>query len=109
MDNFQNLLNLYQQLPEDADSKSISRTADILSNKHYSPILIYPVGSFITMKKKDMLKEYHKTVNGGHGNGDNEMLMYHLKLLLYHYQILCRLRNDEPEAWDIINELYEDD
>jgi len=30
-------------------------------------------------------------------------------LLIYHYGLLCRLRTDDPAAWDIVNELYEDD
>jgi hypothetical protein len=32
-----------------------------------------------------------------------------LNLLLYHYRLLRRLRDDEPEAWDEVNELMEDD
>ena len=109
MDNFQNLLNLYQALPSDEGVDAIRRTAEILENKNYTPILIYPVRDFTRLKKDDMLKEYYLTMNGGHEGQDPEMRMYHLKLLLYHYQILCQLRKDIPEAWDIINELYEDD
>lgn len=30
-------------------------------------------------------------------------------LLIQQYTLLCRLRNNDPEAWDKINELYYDD
>lgn len=39
----------------------------------------------------------------------SEIRLRHLQLLLYHYNLLCRLRDDEAEAWDEVNELYEDD
>lgn len=32
-----------------------------------------------------------------------------LRLLVYQYSLLCRLRQDELAAWDTINELYEDE
>ena len=35
--------------------------------------------------------------------------MNHLKLLYYFYELLTRLRQDDPAAWDEVNELYEDD
>jgi hypothetical protein len=31
------------------------------------------------------------------------------ELLLKQYSLLCRLRSDEPEAWEEINELFYDD
>ena len=39
----------------------------------------------------------------------SEFKAKHLKLLIYHYALLCRLRNNDPSAWDTINELMEDD
>ncbi|HKL22090.1 MAG TPA: hypothetical protein VJ904_09805 [Tichowtungia sp.] len=33
----------------------------------------------------------------------------HLNLLFYHYALLQRLRRNQPEAWDEVNELMEDD
>ena len=32
-----------------------------------------------------------------------------VSMLIYHYKLLNRLRQGEPEAWDEINELMEDD
>jgi hypothetical protein len=43
---------------------------------------------------------------------DKNILEYkekQLSLLLYWCELIFRLRQDEPEAWDEIYELYEDD
>ena len=32
-----------------------------------------------------------------------------MKIMLYHFKLLTRLRKNEPEAWDEVNELYEED
>ncbi len=38
-----------------------------------------------------------------------EVVERQLKMLHYHYTLLCRLRVGDAEAWDVIHELYEDD
>ena len=32
-----------------------------------------------------------------------------VSMLVNAAELLCRLRADDPEAWDLINELYDDD
>lgn len=85
----------------------------------YSPVLLIPTPGFLRMKAKEIEQESERVralsaeelVQAGMpANEDAEAYKAnHLRLLDYHYRLLARLRLDEPEAWDEVNELYEDD
>lgn len=93
-----------QELPPDAAEATISETADRLAAMNWQPTLLADPPDFKTLTK-DKLKAFIKQLTAS----SKDLTEQHLSLLLYHYRLLQRLRNDEPEAWDEINELMEDD
>ncbi|MBN2702702.1 MAG: hypothetical protein JXR23_00685 [Pontiellaceae bacterium] len=107
------------ELPADASADKIEDTASTLERMHYEPLLLFKTPGFLRMGKKAIALEIARVSNmtdaemaaeGLDANADfNEFKAKHLQLLIYHYNLLCQLRNDDPTAWDIINELLEDD
>lgn len=108
-----------REISEDAPQDKIEVAAKTLESKTYEPILLLKTPKFLRMKRADLEKEIARV----RAMSDKEMMAEgfaadadfdsfkakHLQLLIYHYKLLCRLRNDDAEAWDTINELYEDD
>ena len=74
---------------------------------------------FIRFTKDDLVREMQRTVNldeeemRAHGFTDSADLearkAQQLSLLRYSFSLLSRLRDDEPEAWNEVTELYQDD
>jgi hypothetical protein len=93
-----------ESLPEDADQSRINETLQRLQAMNYQPILLVDAPGFLTMTRAGLLEFIRNLVKE-----KNELTEQHLSLLVYHYRLLQRLRRDEPEAWDEINELMEDD
>lgn len=109
---------LFEQLPTDATEGEITYTAQGLERYHYEPTLILEAPNFIYWKKGDMLSEWDRLTALPHTASElqqvssmepAEVITRQLKMLHYHYTLLCRLREGEAEAWDVIHELYEDD
>jgi hypothetical protein len=109
---------VFEQLPEDAAALKIKRTAEGLNRYHYEPLLLLDAPDFIHWKKEDMLAEYDRVtalsldapeLTAVVGSTPSEVIEKQLSMLLYHYNLLCRLRADDATAWDIVHELYEDD
>jgi hypothetical protein len=107
-----------QNLPADAADDKIQQTARTLEGMSYTPVLLLDTPGFLTMKADDIRDEVRRVMalnpeqieQASAAGKDPEKLKFdHLNLLFYHYRLLCRLRRDEPEAWDEVNELYEDD
>ena len=71
---------------------------------NWQPTLLADPPDFLTLTK-DKLKAFIEQLTAN----SKDLTEQHLSLLLYHYRLLQKLRNDEPEAWDEINELMEDD
>lgn len=108
-----------KDFPRDASVEKIEETARVLEGMSYEPLLLLKTTGFLRMNRKELEAEI-KRVNA---MTDEDMMaegfavdadftafrIKHLELLIYHYGLLCRLRADDPEAWDTINELYEDD
>ncbi len=105
--------------PDDAPASKIESTASDLEAMNYEPVLLLHTPGFLRMGRHDLQQEIERVndlppegmMAEGFGANANFSLFKakHIQLLIYHYGLLCRLRADEPEAWDIINELYEDD
>ncbi|MDK2857274.1 MAG: hypothetical protein PWQ29_509 [Verrucomicrobiota bacterium] len=93
-----------ESLPEDADQSRIDETFQRLQAMNYQPILLVDAPGFLTMTRAGLLEFIRNLVKEQNG-----LTEQHLSLLVYHYRLLQRLRRDEPEAWDEINELMEDD
>lgn len=107
------------EFPVDASADKIESTASVLEGMNYEPVLLLKTPDFFRMGIKDLEKDVDRVLQMttaemmaegfGESANFNEFKAKHLQLLIYHYGLLCRLRADEPEAWDTINELYEDD
>lgn len=105
--------------PEDAPTDKIESTARVLEGMNYEPVLLLKAPGFFRMGRQALEAEILRV----NEMTDEEMMAEglavdanfpefkakHLQLLIYHYGLLCRLRSDEPEAWDIIYDLYEED
>ncbi len=108
-----------EAFPADAVAEKIESTARVLEGMNYEPVLLLKTPGFLRMGKRALCDEIGRVVDllpeqmlaAGFGLGANyeEWKARHIQLLLYHYGLLCRLRDDEPAAWDTIYELYEDD
>ena len=107
-----------EQLPSHSP-ETIEATARQLEKIGYSPMLIIPVEDFIRFKKDDVIGEMKKTasLSGGEmaalgftDEGEHRARKAEqLSLLKYFFSLVSRLRNDDPEAWNEVSELYQDD
>ena len=99
------------------DPVMIEKTAEVLKGMRYSPILLSDFDDFLTVDSKRFFSELEKVLaspdipDASLPDGESQESFRNKKasLLLYHYKLLNRLRRDEKEAWDEINELMEDD
>lgn len=101
------IANVLQELEtlDDTSAGQIAQTAEQLEAMSYQPILLTDTPNFLRMTSKELSTHIQELVS----NHRNELTEQHLSLLIYHFKLLQRLRRDEPEAWDEINELMEDD
>ncbi|HKM06249.1 MAG TPA: hypothetical protein VJ869_04610 [Sphaerochaeta sp.] len=109
----------YEALPEDAPAMQIGLTAESLERRHHDPMLLLQVPNFNKMTKADMLAEFDRVVALPPTSKELKSVVAiedpslvaekHLTTLLHQYQLLCNLRKGLASAWDVINELYEDD
>lgn len=97
------------EIPDDASAKQIENTARILEGKYFEPMLLISTPGFVRMTKADIRDEIQRVLGFQSLEVSDETKSKHIELLLYYYDLLCRLRLDQAEAWDTINELYEDD
>lgn len=98
---------------------AVEKAAARLEDYRYSPMLLIPVNDFIRLTKEELIEEMQRTVDlkesdmreMGFPDGADLTTKkdQQLNLLVHHFSLLSRLRDDEPEAWDEITELYEDD
>ena len=93
-----------QELPPDAGDEARVQTAARLRVLNWEPILLTDPSGFLEITR-EQLSAHIRQLTSRH----TDLTEQHLSLLLYHYRLLQRLRRDEPEAWDKVNELMEDD
>ena len=108
-----------RRLNDIADASCIQQTAKRLQGLYFSPTLILPTPDFLYLSKTEMLKEINRVAmlseqemkeQGVNVAQDvQQVKLQHIGLLVYHFILLTRLRQDDPEAWDEIDELYGDD
>ncbi len=99
------LPNQAERLPVDAEPSVIAETARVLRGMNYSPTLLLEVPGFLEFTKQNLLAELART----RSLPASEINQKQCELLVYHYELLQRLRRNDPEAWDVVNELFEDD
>lgn len=91
------------RLPKDVDTAKIEATADELEHLNYSPELIIEAPDFLKATHKSLITLIDRAVEVKKDKLTKEALGE----ILYQYQLLHRLREDDPEAWDEINEMVE--
>lgn len=106
-------------LPDIVDAACIQQTARRLESVHYAPILILPVEGFFDFSKTDALREIDRvtglTEEELRAQGveihqtTQDIRLEQIRLLIYHFKLLTRLRQDDAAAWDEIDELYRED
>jgi len=109
----------YEALPEDAPAMQIELTAESLERRNYTPPLLLKTPNYNRMTKADMLAEFDRVAALPPTSKEleivvaikdpEEVIEKHLFALLNQYLLLCNLRKGLASAWDVINELYEDD
>jgi len=95
-----------EALPEDSPPEKIEETARQLETISYQPMLIIEPLNFLRITKKGLLSFIDEQVAE---QQEKELSEQHLSLLLHHFKLLQRLRRNEPEAWDEITEVMEED
>ena len=108
-----------KEFPRDFPGHKIESTATYLEGMKYEPVLLLKTPGFLRMGRKELEAEIQRVnemsdeemmAEGFAANANlQEFKAKHLQRLIYHYNLLCRLRSDDPTAWDTINELMEDD
>ena len=106
-------------LPEDAAPEAIERTAAELRMQNFSPNLLVETPGFTSMTRAEVTAEAVRVnelpddrlppFNPDSFEGADAFRQRQVELLHYYFELLTRLRRDEPEAWDFVHELYEDD
>jgi hypothetical protein len=96
------------------DPQVIESTARELRRLNYDVGLDSEAKPFILMTKEDVLGEIGRVdTMGSEGVLASEeavaQKLDRLSLLVYNFEILSRLRRDDGEAWDMIEELYGED
>lgn len=102
-----------------ATDDDIERTARDLENINYEPPVFIPSKGFLRYRVRDIHREIERIA--GLGDEDladirlareipvDELKRKNIDILVSQFLLLERLRAGEPEAWDEIHELYEDD
>jgi hypothetical protein len=119
MEELRELKKRYKTLPEDPSQEVIENTARRLEGMKFTPTLLINIKGFNFLGKDEILAEFSRVSSLSEEDLVKEGMtlpaepdifrLNHLKLLFYFYELLTRLRKDDPLAWDEINELYEDD
>lgn len=109
----------YEALGADVDQEKRDLTKAALIRRGYMPTLLLKVNDFFSFTKEDMLAEYHRVAALDEKSSELksvvaikdplEVKKTHLTMLLYAFEQLSLLRKDDPDAWLLVNELYEDD
>lgn len=115
----QSLKKALNRLEDITDSDAIQETAHELEELHFNPTLLFNVENFLFLSRQDAVAEIDRVtemtdeaifdVGIKLGADINKAKCDHMALFVYHFKLLTRLRKDDPEAWDEIHELYEDD
>lgn len=115
MNSLKTLRSELEHLPQDSPYLVIEKTAKRLEDMNFSPTLLSDIPDFLRLTNQQILDLFDQTstmpLQESHSGIENpeEWKEKQLKLLIYWYRLLVDLRKDVPEAWDEVNELYEDD
>jgi len=102
-----------------ATDDDIERTARDLEKINFEPPVFIPSRGFLRYRVRDIHREIDriaglkeedlKDIRVAKEMSPEELKEKNINILVGQYLLLERLRAGEPEAWDEIRELYEDD
>ena len=105
-----------RRLPDDHAAETIEQTAARLEGLNYAPSVITPNTAFLRLDKQGMLEEIDRIVEmpeeeacalaPGDEKKCEDLRLQFMKVILYYYQKLLRLRDGDAEEWDEVDELY---
>ena len=105
-EHLQTIREAIESLPEDVSPDQIEQTARRLEGDSYEPLLIRKPPDFLRITKPELVAFIDRLAAD---TDDPPPTEQDLNLLLHQYTFLQRLRRDEPEAWDEVAELWEED
>ncbi|MFO7850027.1 MAG: hypothetical protein R6V67_08720 [Spirochaetia bacterium] len=101
------------------DRSTIDRVALDLERYGYDPGIFFPVPGFASYTAEDMVEEIDRIIDMdeeevkgfalAEERSVDEIKKISIDMLTDQFLLLEKLRAGEPEAWDEIHELYEDD
>ncbi|MGB3211036.1 MAG: hypothetical protein WBB19_10060 [Desulforhopalus sp.] len=105
-----------RQLGDDFDESTLKETAVRLKGLNYSPPVITPIHTFLTMRNRDLLAEIDRILTMPDTEAcalapDNtrqceDLRVQFITVLVFYYKKLLELRKGNPEEWDEVDELY---
>lgn len=89
----------------------IEQTASRLEKLQYAPPVPVTVAVFLRLDKTSLQAEVQKIIDAVERGEEKtgpvlERCIQSIRVLLYYYRKLQLLRDDDPESWDEIDELY---
>jgi hypothetical protein len=110
------LKNRARRLPKESN---VENTARRLEKMHWTPELLVSTDDFPRIGRDSLVSMVEEVLSldddeterliGAVSLGPERSRFTQASMLVNAAELLWRLRADEPEAWDSINELYEDD
>lgn len=102
----QSIRNALESLPDDVSDDRIEQTAARLEKISYEPLLIRRPPDFLRITRDRLLAFIQELATA---SGEGQATEQDLNLLLHQFRFLQRLRRNDPDAWDEISELWEED
>lgn len=91
-------------------------TAKRLEGLNYAPSMITPTATFLRMDQQGLLEEIDRIVAMDDAEACalapddtlkcEDLRLQYIRVLLFYYEKLIRLRNGDAEEWDEVDELY---
>lgn len=116
---YKDILKKIRELPNEADEEKIGNTAHELEMLSFNPLLLIDTPRLLYMNRSDIIAEAERVASLTPEQlpdfdresiaGPEDFKHKHLSMLYFNYELLSRLRAGNPEAWDYVHELYEDD
>ncbi|MGL1933272.1 MAG: hypothetical protein OCC45_16180 [Desulfotalea sp.] len=96
--------------------ETIEQTAIRLEGLHYAPPVTTPVKTFLRLTSNSLLAEIDKILDMPDQEAcalapDNpkecqDLRLQFISVQIYYYKQLMQLRQENPEAWDEVDEMY---
>lgn len=113
------IIKRIRTIEDRSSDQRVAQVAADLKRISFEPIMLIPADGLCSMRTDEVLELAERTA----AMSDEEIgqlgLVFsdepervrvdQLKMLLHYFSLIVRLRADDPEAWDEIHELYEDD